>query len=163
MRVPVLAAAILLAAQPAFAQLQPTPDGAGTYAIDLPASARDEPQGPAHTFVAHDEGKLYVFAVTDYDKPSPPEVELVTDVDNFIKGVGATELSKHGVYFRSARGQILPAMSFTAQSGDTFFQGLFVMDRGRVYSLSEGIAKADADHLDFDAWRATFHVLDHPH
>jgi hypothetical protein len=163
MRVSALAAVVLFAAAPAWAELKAAPDRSGAYAIDLPAEAHDQGQGGSHTYVAKVNGRLYVFAVVDYDNPSPPEVELAADVANFIKGAGAEQLSEHGVYFRSERGQILPAMSFTAQSGDTFFQGLFVMDRGRVYSLSEGIAKAQAEHLDFDAWRSTFHVLAHPH
>lgn len=171
MRIFAFAALLLLAASPASAQMRAVPDAKGSFSIDLPQNAEDrvaeaprvEGVTTRHLYSTRDDGKLFIFVVSDYDNPQSPEIELAADVDTFIKGVNAKTQSMHGVYFRSDRGQILPAMEFAATSDAATYQGLFVMDRNRVYSLTEGVDKATSDKLDFEAWKATFHVLDHPH
>jgi hypothetical protein len=153
---------IVLAAPPVlYAQASKITSTEGGYSATFPAAATRETEPPktvngltysVETYTATLQGQMFVTVYTSYQGGTVnTEKELQANVDNFVKGVGATGTATKSIQYSSPWNTI-PGIEFTCETDQITFHGKFFVGGNDVWGIVYGARKgseSDATKQEF--------------
>jgi hypothetical protein len=136
---------------------------AGKFSVLVPAapeeSSATENGVQLHTFKILQRPRMYMVLYSDY-----PDADLALDTptrlkaerDGFLKGVSGGKLVSERE-FKFKRGATeLPALEFTAETPNTTYKSLVILDGRRVYFICAGSIKGNDSTAQFERFLGSF-------